>query len=281
MSKTWTYEGTKNGYAKKWDGIKIKPGVDAANANSFANKIIAGEASYRAVQDEIGVPWYFVGALHMRESSCSFGCVLHNGEKIIGTRKKTKLVPEGRGPFSTWKDAAVDALTLKHLDRYAGQWCPALMGYQAEEFNGEGYINHGVNSPYVYAGSNWEQTGKYIADHVWDKDFDDPQIGVMTVIAAIAAIRLDVDAELHANHVPAKSVITVKNVAAATGGVVVTGAGINEATTDSSSTLDQLAPLLHIFQSYGPHIATVFTVAVVIGCVGWHFYQKYQANVAA
>lgn len=181
--KKWTFENTRAGYTKMWGAITIKAG-DLANAGRFAKMIEAGKSEYLAVQEAIGVPWFFVGALHMRESSCNFSGVLHNGEHIIGTKKKTRLVPAGRGPFADWHTAAIDALKLKGFDKIS-EWSAARMGYEGERFNGLGYIGKGVNSAYLWAGSNHEQLGKYVADHKWDAKFDDPQIGVMTVLAAL------------------------------------------------------------------------------------------------
>lgn len=191
MATTWTFEGTQRGYTNLWAKLTIKPGADSKSADKFANMIIKGERLYQRVEALTGVPWFFVGALHMRESSCSFAGVLHNGEKIIGKNKKTTKEPPGRGPFKTWEESAVDAIKLKGLHKIK-EWPISRMGFEAERFNGIGYVLRGVNSPYVWAGSNLEQTGKYVADHVWDKDFDDPQIGVMTVLKRLSEMRPDI-----------------------------------------------------------------------------------------
>jgi lysozyme family protein len=252
-----------------WDSIEIKGGADATHAASFAKTIIKNETKYREVEAQSGVPWFFIGALHMRESSCNFAGVLHNGEKIIGTRKKTKLVPAGRGPFATWQAAAVDALALKNLSGIS--WCPSRMAFESERFNGLGYTGKGVNSPYVWAGSNHEQTGKYVADHVWDKSFDDPQIGTMTVIKALCDMRPDIDAAMHENHV---SPMQTKTKVQIGGGIL---AGTTSAAAGGASYFDQIQSFLDIFSQYGTTIATTLTVAAVVGCVGWYFYDKYQA----
>ena len=165
----WTYEATRKGYANLWDTCTIKAS-DAKNADKFAKLIIKGETKYRQVEAVTGVYWAFIGALHMRESSCSFAGVLHNGEKIIGTKRKTRLVPAGRGPFATWQEAAIDALSLKSHLWIGRDWCPALMGYVSECFNGLGYVGKGVNSAYCWAGSNHEQTGKYVYSPVRPRD---------------------------------------------------------------------------------------------------------------
>jgi lysozyme family protein len=196
----WTYEATKAGYTNLWRKIEIKK-TDAKGADRFARKIIDAESRYKKIEASTGVPWFFIGALHMRESGCNFAGVLHNGEHIIGTGKKTKLVPKGRGPFTTWENAAIDALRLKDLHKVPS-WDVARMGFHAELFNGTGYIGKGVNSAYLWAGSNLEQKGKYVADHVWDKDFDDPQIGVMTVLKRLCELRPDIASAVGGSYLP-------------------------------------------------------------------------------
>lgn len=187
----WTFDEAREGYGNMWRSATLKGGPDAANANNFANKIIAAEDRYKRVQAETGVPWFFIGALHMRESSCNFAGVLHNGEHIIGTGRKTSLVPAGRGPFASWEEAAVDALKLKRLHQVTS-WPVERMLYHAEEFNGWGYANKRVNSPYVWAGTNHEQSGKYVADHVWDASAQDSQLGVAAVLIKLAELRPDI-----------------------------------------------------------------------------------------
>ena len=182
----WTYEATKAGYGNLWRTIQVK----SKDADRFAKIIIKNEARYKAIEAKTGVPWFFVGVLHMRESSCDFAGVLHNGQKIIGRNKKTTIVPKGRGPFSSWEEAAVDALKLKGLEKIKA-WPIERMGYESERYNGMGYANKGINSPYLWGGSNHQQPGKYIADHVWSATAMDAQMGTMTVIKRIVELRPD------------------------------------------------------------------------------------------
>jgi lysozyme family protein len=191
----WTFDATEAGYNKLWKAAQLKAS-EANQAELFANKIIAAETRYKAVQARTGVPWFFIGALHMRESSNSFAGVLHNGDRIIGTGGLTVRVPAGRGPFSTWEDSAVDALKLKDMQRVQ-VWSAARMLYQAEVFNGLGYIPRGINSPYVWGGTTNEQRGKYVADHVFDPNAEDTQLGVAAVLIRLAQKRPDINAVLY------------------------------------------------------------------------------------
>jgi hypothetical protein len=71
------------------------------------------------------------------------------------------------------------------------------MLYQAEVFNGLGYVPRGENSPYVWAGTNHEQLGKYVADGQFDPSVDDPQLGVAAVLIRLAQKRPDIAAALY------------------------------------------------------------------------------------
>lgn len=193
---SWTFENTKDGYAKMWGSMVVQPNwLNAANA--AARKIMAHEDEYMAVQQRTGVPWYFIGLLHMRESGNDFRGVLHNGEHIIGTGRKTKLVPRGRGPFNTWEEAAIDALTMPpHELHKVKQWSPARMAYEAERYNGLGYVFRGINSPYVWSGSNHYTHGKFVADGRFDPTATDQQLGVMPVLARLAEMDASIKQEL-------------------------------------------------------------------------------------
>ncbi len=198
----WTFEATERGYANLWRTATIKAGADDAMAENFANKIIAAEQRYKAVQAATGVPWYFIGALHMRENACRFDGVLHNGDRIIGIPGAvTTRVPAGRGPFQTWEASGIDALKLKDMQRVQ-VWSVARMLFQAEVFNGIGYVSKHVNAPYVWAGTNHEQLGKYIRDHVFDPNAEDTQLGVAAVLIRLAQKRPDIHADLYPTEKP-------------------------------------------------------------------------------
>lgn len=151
--------------------------------NAQAAKIQANRARYEGVAKKTGVPWDVIGLIHYRESSGDFAGVLHNGQKIIGTGKKTTLVPKGRGPFATWEDAAVDALF--NASPYAAKntdWSIAGTLDVLERYNGLGYRNKGIPSPYLWAGTDQYEKGKYVKDGVFDPNHVDQQLGVAPIL---------------------------------------------------------------------------------------------------
>lgn len=174
-------EGTPPWYRRMFAACMADVGKEG-QLNSACTLLDRGLGRYVEVSRRLGFTGeyeiifaYILGALHFKEASGNFAGVLHNGEKIIGTGKKTSLVPKGRGPFSTWEDAAVDAINLN-----GARWAKLRAGstdigeilYAMERFNGTGYlIGDGADetSPYLWACSNINDgSGKYVRDHVFD-----------------------------------------------------------------------------------------------------------------
>ncbi|MGA1801493.1 peptidoglycan-binding protein [Rhizobium sp. HT1-10] len=153
---------------------------------AMSAKISANRARYDAVSIKTGVPWDVIAVIHSRESSCNFAGVLHNGEHIIGTGRKTTLVPKGRGPFGTWEDAAIDA--LMNCAPYAGKntdWSLANTLDLLESYNGLGYRKKGLPSPYLWAGTGQYTSGKYVADGHFDPGVVDQQIGAAAILICL------------------------------------------------------------------------------------------------
>lgn len=178
-----TYDARQPRYRDDWARMAIEPSK-AAPLSAIALKLIKSKSRYEIVGKQLGIPWWFIAILHNRESSGDFAGVLHNGEKIIGTGRKTKLVPAGRGPFSSWEEAAVDALKMHNLHKIK-DWPVERVCYEAERYNGWGYYNHGVPSAYLWSFSNVYMGGKYVADGVWSSSAKDQQAGVMPLLKAM------------------------------------------------------------------------------------------------
>ncbi len=179
-----TFDTMKAGYRNLWTNMIVIEGRKAA-LDSVATRINNNKERYQRVAAGFpGMPWYVIGMWHYRESNNDFRGVLHNGEHIIGTGRKTTLVPAGRGPFSTWEEAAIDALRIKSLQNIK-DWTIERIGYESERFNGFGYMNKGINSPYVWSGSNLYSVGKYTSDGKYDPNHVDKQLGVMPIMRRI------------------------------------------------------------------------------------------------
>lgn len=151
---------------------------------SVCNIIQINKSEYKLVESATGVPWDVVAACHYRESSLDFKAVLHNGERIIGTGKKTKLVPAGRGPFLTWHEAAVDAMIIEK-GKFPKTWDTQGKLDFCERFNGLGYAKRNMPSPYVYAGTNKYKSGLYVADGKFDASKVDKRLGCAAIIKGL------------------------------------------------------------------------------------------------
>lgn len=172
-------EGTTPWYRRAWAQCEIREGYEQ-KTHAAMRLVLAGTERYTEVAKRIGARNTFnfariLGVIHFKEASCDFMGVLHNGQKIVGTQKKTTIVPIGRGPFSTWENSAVDAIVT---DRK--RWDPLLQGSTdigailraIERFNGLGYISgkgKADTSPYLWGCSTINDgTGRYTRDGVYD-----------------------------------------------------------------------------------------------------------------
>jgi lysozyme family protein len=183
-----TPENTHKGYEALWAKMVIRPEKKEGFAR-YANLIAAGRSEYEEVEKTTGVPWWFVGIIHLRESNCNFKTALHNGDPLWdrnGNPLKTVHVPAGRGPFKTWAEGASDALRLEGLDKVKAWDLPTAL-FEFEKYNGLGYISKGVNSPYVWAGSNLYSRGKFVADGKFSSIFIDPQPGCAPMLQILIA----------------------------------------------------------------------------------------------
>lgn len=179
------FEQLKAGYKVLWDKCEV---TRTAETKKEAEAIIAAKAHYTGYK----VPWFVVGIIHVREAGSppDFKAVLHNGERIVGTGRKTRLVPKNRGPFSDWHTATVDALQIDHLDTITWDdgWGYEHVAYALEAFNGFGYRKHGIPSPYLWGGTNVQERGKFVADGRYDSGTMDPQIGGMALLKELMAL---------------------------------------------------------------------------------------------
>ena len=158
---------------------------NVAKVNWCANKLQEFEAQYQRVGNPLGIPWWFIGAIHGLESGFAFDRHLHNGDPLTA---RTRRVPAGRpltgNPPFTWEQSAQDALRYMKLDQW-GDWSVSGALFQWEAYNGFGYRKFEINSPYLWSFSNHYDKGRYVRDHVFDTDAVSNQCGAATLLRTL------------------------------------------------------------------------------------------------
>lgn len=181
------YEALKLENASLLSGAYILP-ARRAEALEVGARLLKSRPRYQAIQDETTVLIIPQAAIHERECDGNFHCALCNGERIIGTGRKTTLVPHGYGPWETFEAGAEFALHLDGLDAVSRQpegWTQERAVYEWEKYNGFGPRNHGRHTGYNWAGTNIYDGGKYTSDGHWDPKRDDEQLGCVAIMLAM------------------------------------------------------------------------------------------------
>lgn len=150
-------------YGTLWESCTIRP-QRAATVDAVVDRITKHRKRYEAAAKGAGVPWYVVAIIHQLESSGNFETHLHNGDPLSA---RTKRVPAGRPatgkPPFTWEESAADALRLQKLDQWRDWSVPGTL-FVFERYNGMGYRNRGLPSPYLWSFSTHYSKGKFVAD---------------------------------------------------------------------------------------------------------------------
>jgi lysozyme family protein len=176
-------KGTIAWYEQAYKEMVFDKGFETEISRA-ARRVQAGMFQYRDLQAKYGVPAQFIGCLHNMECLNNFRGYLGNGELIIGTGRKSTLVPKGRGPFGTFEAGAADAFKLDGLLGIK-DWSLGLELLLAEKFNGTGYLKYHAqeNSPYIWACTSINDgKGKYVRDGVYDPNAPtNGQVGVAAI----------------------------------------------------------------------------------------------------
>lgn len=174
--------------SQRWGKCEINSDK-ASEFNAVSKRLMSPSAvvQYKAVEARTGVPWWFIAVVHEREASQKWTANIAQGDPW---NKKSTHVPVGRGPFKSWEDAAVDALT--NCAPYAARnkdWSPAGALTLLEEYNGLGYARKGRPSPYIWAGTNQYTSGKYVRDGVYNPNVVDEQLGCAGLLMTMGAFK--------------------------------------------------------------------------------------------
>lgn len=164
--------------SRRWAAAKV-----TRDAGPPALRLVKAKDRYQAVSAKTGVPWFIIAVIHERESSQNWSKSIAQGDpwNAVSTH-----VPRGRGPFRSWEEAAIDALA--NCAPYAARWSDWSAGGALtllERYNGIGYANKGLPSPYIWSGTDQYVRGKYIGDGVFDATAVDKQLGCACLILAM------------------------------------------------------------------------------------------------
>ena len=159
----------------------------------FVNKINKGKERYDAValSLENGIPYWFIGIIHLMEGGGKFTTHLHNGDPLTA---RTVNVPKGRPikgqpPFS-WEESAIDAISYMEAKNAVwkslkGIWSISACLDKFEAYNGLGYKRRGVPSPYLWSYTQFYTSGKYAFDGKYDSSLISKQPGVVAIMKSL------------------------------------------------------------------------------------------------
>ena len=173
----------KDANIRRWNAAKLTRGPEFL---PVAKRLVAAKVRYQAVESVTGVPWPFIAVTHQRESSQNWSRSLAQGDPWD---KVSTHVPAGRGPFGSWEAAATDALV--NCGPYAARnkdWSIGGLLTLLERYNGVGYVNRGLPSPYLWSGTDQYKSGKYVRDGVFDPNEVDKQLGCAGLIMAMMSL---------------------------------------------------------------------------------------------
>lgn len=175
-----------------WQSCVVNPDKQAS-LERIALTIVSNLKNYRLVAQATNIPAIIVGCLHYRESDFDFTTHLANGDPLFnsdGIAVPTVNEPRGLGPFHSWVSGAIGALKYEGFT-HGYHWDIVNALDNCERYNGLGYREMNVLSPYVWAGTNHYEKGKYTADGQYDPNFVDEQLGCAAILLSLKQIGLD------------------------------------------------------------------------------------------
>lgn len=174
-----SFDSLASEYQRLWDSMIVK-----VEKGPLINADVTRVSAHRGAYVTVGiVPWAVVGILDQMEAGGGANRHLHNGDPLD---HRTIHVPAGRlpppaQPPFTWLQSALDALRLEGLDQVV-RWDIPRLCYELEKYNGFGYRQHGIFSPYLWSYSNHYTVGKYVADGRFDPRAVSQQVGAMPLL---------------------------------------------------------------------------------------------------
>jgi lysozyme family protein len=167
-----------------WDTCVIRPEY-LATVKRVAAQIKANKSRYDGVSKITGVPSDVIAVIHHMECGGRFDRHLHCGDPLTA---RTVRVPKGRPvkgePPFTWEESAIDALGYDGATRIKDWNIVATLTF-LQKFNGTGYLNKGIYSPYLWSFSNHYTAGKFVRDGVYDASAVSKQCGAAVILKVL------------------------------------------------------------------------------------------------
>jgi lysozyme family protein len=178
------FDQLKDEYQAWFDACVVRKAHEG-NVAYYVKKLRQGQLAYEQAGGELGIPWYFIGAIHGMECGFNFNGHLHNGDPLSA---RTTHVPAGRpkvgAPPFTWGQSARDSLTMKGFHEVT-DWSVARMLFLLERYNGFGYRMRRVPTPYLWSFSNLYAKGKFVQDGKYDPEAVSKQCGAALMLKAV------------------------------------------------------------------------------------------------
>lgn len=152
--------------AELYESARLKPSM-LWQIRLAGQHILHYRHQYEPVAERAGIPWWTLGLIHMREASGDFNLRIKDGSPLRGSESWSDSA------LATIKPRNKHGLTVSGDVEAEGQFC--------EEWNGLGYRARGINSPYLWSGTQHYLEGKYVRDGEFNSSFVDKQPGVMAV----------------------------------------------------------------------------------------------------
>lgn len=188
-------------HEKLWETAQLRPEYRKF-IDQVIDKVIDRKHRYETVANAMGngMPWWAVMNWHIMEAGHKqnpFLFHLHCGDPLTA---RTVNVPRGRpkanpgngskppsvtNPY-TWEESALDCLINVCKFQSIKDWSIGNYLWISEKFNGLGYHNKKINTPYVWSYTNHygepPNIGKYVADSKFDPKAISKQAGCAAYI---------------------------------------------------------------------------------------------------
>lgn len=165
-------------YNSRWRAMIVRPDR-LAQVDSIARRMASRRDRYERVTGPFGVPWWWLAAVHELEHSGRFTTSMVITDPI--DVPPGQPVPSATIDDAQWDDTARALLRARGLASWQ-DWSVAGACYQWERYNGFGYREREVPSPYLWSFSNQYVSGKFVRAGVFSFTTVSQQAGAAVLL---------------------------------------------------------------------------------------------------